>query len=465
MRSIKILLFNINKFRKIHPKAFSWIKYGIVFSIFFLVCLKTLDPDFGWHLSAGNYIRSNGIPSHDIFTYTAKNFSWIDHEWLNDIIVSIIYKYGNYFALSVLFAVLWSSALFVNNKTKNLAVLLVGTLAVLPFAGIRPVTWTILFLPLLMRMSVSKNKYLHMAIPLLFLLWANIHGGFIIGLAYLGYLVVTERNIYWVRTLFLSVLLTFVNPYGPNLYQEIARTVFDSSLHHQIDEWRSFYVPLSVTLYLFFWMTGFWMFFNRKIKNYFSFDILIGLTAVSSTRNWPLFVIVSINRVNDSAERIYHSLPKKISPGGKKILAVFALGILILVGFIIKDGFFPIQSKFAIYPVDQVKYLNKNGCKGNLFNSYDYGGYIIWKLPNIPVFIDGRMPSWRGQDGAKYLDAYASVVNNVSSQNKIFKKYNIQCVLDSSKNSNYKRLNDDLLKKGWKDVSDSNSAILLIGPN
>ena len=75
------------------------------------------------------------------------------------------------------------------------------------------------------------------------------------------------------------------------------------------------------------------------------------------------------------------------------------------------------------------------------------------------------MPSWRGQDGAKYLDAYASVVNNVSSQNKIFKKYNIQCVLDSSKNSNYKRLNDDLLKKGWKDVSDSNSAILLIGPN
>ena len=89
------------------PKVNLCLKIILVFIGFFLIAWVRIDPDFGWHLQAGNYIRAHGIPSHDIFTYTARNFHWIDHEWGNDVIVSLLYGVGGYNLLAVVFAGLW----------------------------------------------------------------------------------------------------------------------------------------------------------------------------------------------------------------------------------------------------------------------------------------------------------------------------------------------------------------------
>ena len=71
------------------------------------------------------------------------------------------------------------------------------------------------------------------------------------------------------------------------------------------------------------------------------------------------------------------------------------------------------------------------------------------------------MPSWKDSGGHEYFDTYLSVIDNQSSQNKIFKQYNIQCVL-VAKNDGFKRLINNLEDKGWKTASRGNGDILLV---
>src|SRR5262249_39320806 len=154
---------------------------------------------------------------------------------------------------------------------RSLITLLLANIAIQPYSGIRPVGWTILNLCILLRLSTSKWPKAKWLIPLLFVVWANLHGGFVIGLAYLAYLAVTERQAIWLKILALSGLATFVNPYGPMLYVEIARTLFDSQLHWQIVEWRPFLVFWQSLPFIALWIVGFWSFSKRRLKEWYSF--------------------------------------------------------------------------------------------------------------------------------------------------------------------------------------------------
>ena len=102
-------------FKKILNKVSNLKKYQrlilflFIFVLFFLVCCFNLDPDFGWHLSSGNfYLVHNYIPSTDIFSYTAPNFPWINHEWLLDVLIAFLYKFGGYLLLSFVFSFIWT---------------------------------------------------------------------------------------------------------------------------------------------------------------------------------------------------------------------------------------------------------------------------------------------------------------------------------------------------------------------
>src|SRR6266568_6224622 len=92
-----------------HPDQITTVKLAIVFCLFWIICWGRLDLDFGWHLQAGNYIRQHGVPSHDIFTYTANTFRWADHEWGNDVFVSFIYQHFGFVGLTTIYAAIWTA--------------------------------------------------------------------------------------------------------------------------------------------------------------------------------------------------------------------------------------------------------------------------------------------------------------------------------------------------------------------
>lgn len=83
--------------------------------------------------------------------------------------------------------------------------------------------------------------------------------------------------------------------------------------------------------------------------------------------------------------------------------------------------FFNIE-RGAGYPSQAVDYINEHGCGGgNIFNFYDYGGYLVWKLPAYKVYIDGRMPVWRDENGHRYMDDYWQMITDKELAKRQFK--------------------------------------------
>ena len=331
------------------------LKFAPVFLVFFLLAWTSIDPDFGWHLQAGRYITAHGIPSHDIFTYTARNFHWIDHEWGNDVIVSILYGWGGYGLLAAVFASLWTLALIIAGAKSRILVLLLAVAALTTYTGIRPIVWTVLLLALLLKIVMSRNIRAIWLIPLIFIVWANLHAGFIAGLAVLAFFAVKKRQKILTAVLGLSVLATFINPYGPGLYVEVARTTFDGSLHFQIAEWAVFYVPIAAAAFVCLWGAGFWLLRRKKLSNWLDVGPILFAASMSATRNIPLFVVATLNDLDKFYEEIKNQLPKKPNLPTvivKRLLALSVVGWLV---YIFAITFIPWPQPYAT--------LSSSGCR------------------------------------------------------------------------------------------------------
>lgn len=406
---------------------------------------------------------AHGIPATDVFTYTARNFPWVDHEWLSDILGSIIYSGGGYVALSVFYSFMWTFAVWlVGRKTHNLT-LIVAVLATIPFAGIRAVTWSVLGLALLFVIINAKNHRIRWFIPLLFLFWANLHGGFVVGFVYLLYESLRQRSWKLVAYTAVAALVALVNPYGFGLYVEIMRTLGDSSLHFRITEWSQFDIPWMTIPYVLLWLCAFALTGYKNWRKYIGIDVLFFLAGVSSMRNLVLFVVVSVAVTDTRLRNIAKIIPKNLDKNRRRfIVAIGTIAALFIIGTVVYSNWGISLDKESSYPKNAVSYLQKHPCSGNLFNDYNYGGYLIWKLPSEKVFIDGRMPSW-AMNGHKYMDEYIDILKYPKIGDKDFKKYNIQCVI-LSQSKNNSAMMKNLIKAKWIVVVKDPSSLLLLKP-
>jgi len=422
----------------------------IIFGVaIFIRGISFVDPDFGWHLREGQLIIQSGIPVTDPFSYSMPSYHLIDHEWLTNILTFLVYKNLGIDVLSAIFAFIFVLALFfaVPKKLKQYASipLLLGGSVMIGFAGIRTQEITWLFFALLLKIIFDEDKWRKWKffLPLIFLPWANLHGGFAIGIAILFVVFIAEtlkekRIAYEKLKIFLmSLVVTFINPYGPRIWYEIWSTISDTSLRWTISEWTpgvfyfdlAFCILIALSLFLILVYRAKIPFF--KIAIYF----LLLFLAISSARNVPLWAICAIlltsevssffiTQVNKNRESV-----KRFEKVKKIFIVVFSLVLLWEINSNLADAY-----NLDKYPQKAVNFLEKQHIKGNIFSTYSVGGYLIWKLPGKRVFIDGRMPSWRrtGNYPNESNYAFKDYMKMVSDDN-FFKqemiKYNISYVL------------------------------------
>ena len=105
--------------------------------------------------------------------------------------------------------------------------------------------------------------------------------------------------------------------------------------------------------------------------------------------------------------------------------------------------------------------IKQDGCNKNIFNSYNYGGFLIYELPEHKYYIDGRMPSWRTSRD-NYFNNYEKMLKDKSYRNEQFDRYNINCVIISYD----KKIDSELKQDGWKvwDGSTPNGPTLYTKP-
>lgn len=418
----------------------------------FLRGLIFLDPDFGWHVREGQLIVQKGIQITDPFSYSMPSFHFIDHEWLANIFISLTYKYFGIYFLSFIFSVIFVLSLFVSipDKFKNYSFFpfILAGIVILNFSGIRTQVITWLFLSILLKVALDDklwNKW-KFFLPLIFLPWVNLHGGFAVGIVilFLVFLAkfVQNRKFEFDNFLimFFSIFFTFVNPYGPKIWQEIWMQISDSSLRWRISEWVPgvFYLDVAF-LFLLSLSFIFILKYREKFKLWeiITYSLLL-LMSLSSLRHIPLWALASIFVTSKAFFQFGKDIKKdKISIQRyhkvKIILTVIMIGLFLLEGTLSISSANSMSEK-KYYPVNAISYLKTQKINGNVFSTYDWGGYLIWKQPEQKVFIDGRMPSWR-RDGFFFNESnnafvdYQKMFSEKSFFKKMIFKYNIQYVL------------------------------------
>lgn len=439
---------------------FLFVVIGLVFWVRGAIWL---DPDFGWHLRTGEIILREGIPKTDPFSYTMPSYPFVDQTWLMDVVVARLSPQVRAVGLAGIYAVLMMATLAIGvfgsvlrlkqrrislERSLGLAALLLlaaSTLLYYSRVHTQAMTWFFFSLLLWLLVSTERWRRYRFIVPIFFVLWANIHGGFMAGLAMVAFVVVVrsrrDRRLFLgdFLVLCLSALATLVNPYGFGLWTDVWRTLFSTALQRSIQEWLPaiYFINLGLPFLIAFSGVLIWRYrssFPSEVKGLYGALLLAGLL---SQRHIPLWVVVSVALSAVAIERFTQEAAG--IRGGRRRLVRFWRAVL-LMSFIL----FTVQVRVVLnnarsvaeeqfYPRLAVEYLRSHLSTGQVFSSYEWGGYLVWKLAEKRVFVDGRMPIWRwispASESGSAFDEYMRLMRGDLETSAVFEKYGVDTVV------------------------------------
>ncbi len=421
-----------------------WITILLIYA---MATRISIDSDTWWHLRAGQWmIENHQLLTKDFFSLTRYGAEWRYPGWMVEIPMASIVWFFGLGGLNILTGVMIATAFgFIYRITvgpplaRAFLLILAATVNGVYWSA-RPHLVTILlaavFLYTLEKAAQKGFANFRIALwtilPILMFCWVNSHGGFIVGFVLYGiYFVelILEKLIQTYRerqpqykafrnkdfyTMAISglgmILVAMINPLGYQIFLYPFRTVSIRILGQYIEEWQSpnFHnlsvQPFIWLLILLLWVLAFshkkWLLRDALLISFFLY------LALMAGRNIALFALVaplSISRLFSGTEMVDLSTllrkNKSILQQGQEVKERPKLNLLII-GFVLIACIyrsyavypnFVLQEEFdKLYPVNAVEFIKSNSLEGNLFNSYNWGGYLLWYLPEYPVFVDGR---------------------------------------------------------------------------
>ncbi|MBI4029477.1 MAG: hypothetical protein HY376_03890 [Candidatus Blackburnbacteria bacterium] len=431
------------------------------FAAFLIFFLPAIDTDLGWHLRYGDYFLQTGhFLKDNTLTYFLADYSWAHSYGLYQVLTAIIYKFSGLLGLAFASAALGTVSFWFFSrlyKTTTVSPLITYSLVTLfgwnvLYLGWRAQVFTFLFLLLelwLLKKSEAEQKWLYI-LPPLFTLWANIHGGFILGLLILSFKLVdvaqgvlSKPPLRWYRfatfggVLLLSVGATLVNPYGTGIWQEALKHS-QYPLNTLIAEWVRPTLAVSTGGAV---ITGvlLWQLWSRKNSQrvFYSLALLLSLVLLIQARRntliWGLFAALSALEIweNKISDLIKTRIPENLT-FLSLTSAVIALFIWIVPNTIelstSPDAY--CQEGLTPYPCKSVDFIRVNySAVKNIFTAYEWGGFLEWQLPQYKYFVDGRMPAWPALNGESPYATYLKIVQTQTGWDKQLKSYNTDLLL------------------------------------
>jgi hypothetical protein len=457
------------------------------FLLYWFVGYIGLDPDLGWHIKVGELVRTQGIPSTDPFSYTMPSYPFVDHEWVSNILVERAYNAVGMVGVAFLFALMAASIPLIllppPYSTKEVIAALFLWSAIFPLEGVRPQIIGWVFLTILIRILWSKWKKYKWFLPLLMLVWVNMHGSFALGAAIVTFFIffrmIKEKSVKWKDVILWIATLgaTVINPYVIRIWGEVLTVSSDINLKWAIVEWRPSFTSPNIAFFLFATLTGFfWWRFRTRIAHWKTFvAAILFLLAISANRHTVLFVAFA-TPLCVSLLRYFEMEAVKYKGGSERVKIFFRLLAVVASITFLFHGIFTVHSALNIresvlYPQQAVGYLQKKSFQGELFSHFNWGGYLVWKLPQKKVFIDGRMASWRlkstpGESNSAFQE-YLEIKDG-KHVNESFKKYQVWYVLWPYQTKEETIPKDKFLsfieKEGWKLVYQDETAVVYKHP-
>jgi hypothetical protein len=391
------------------------------------------DPDIWWHMRTGEWIfQQHAIPHADPFSTSGR--PWVAYSWLFDALIYQIASHWDLVGIVAYTVAMWLAITgFLFRLIRSLlpdfwlaaAITLAASLAMSRIFGPRPGLFTTLFFILTLhtlldaeRTGESRKLWL---LPLVMIAWANIHIQFVYGLFVIGVFAIEPwigrffRYRYETRlpnrslwlTLAASTVATLINPYGIGVYRVLWDFFRQPKLYSLVIEtqpmkFNHFTHYLAVALALIALITM-WVPYPyprlsadrmgpsaRRLRPAWII-LLIWATASGIHAERDVWVIAIIAVAAIAASLRPSAEPQTLAPRTRNIGTACVAAIILLSFTWIMPTNQQLLSRVArVYPVGAVAYIHEHHLQGPIFNDFNWGGFLIYALPDTPVTIDGR---------------------------------------------------------------------------
>ncbi len=457
------------------------------------------DPDLWGHIRFGQAALASGhVVVRDTYSYTMAGSPWLNHEWLTEIVMAFAYNYLGVFGLKLWkFACVAATLVFMALGTAEtgaspaiqLNTLGLAALAMVPQNEFRPQIFTFMMLAamlaLLARHNYRGRAPLWLVIPIM-VLWGNLHGGFIIGIAtmaiYAGVsglqaLIAGRGPGRALRLGLLTVagtLATLISPYGFGAWLVVFHALKHFAAQSVIADWQPLLAAIALgwriqpadTLFFLCGTFVMVLFAFSAIRAPRAGDLplvaiaaMLSVAAFTAVRNMPLAMVACVAPIARHLELLgVRRRQRKLSPdpgdsaedpasdaanaAGPSISSPWpALSVaLVLVLF---GGLF--SNRIVIgdeSPVGAVDFMHQYDLHGNILSSFGNGEYLIWHTaPASKVFIDGRYDTVYSE---KVINQYLDFINGRPDAARVLQAYPHDFVLIPRMSPTLKRISPAL---------------------
>lgn len=391
------------------------------------------ETDVWWHMRTGEWImQHHQLPHTDPFSSTDMGKPWVAYSWPFEIFIYEVTKHWDLLGIVAVAVFFWMGmtlALFHLIRSfkppfwHSVGLAMVGSMILPRVTSPRPGPLTVIFFIVVLdilldaqrRNSVSKLWL----VPVLIWMWANVHVQFVYGLFVVGLfcmIPIFDRLLSlagvppepgtkylpakWMwPTLAISTAVTFLNPYGAGIYRVLWEFIQQPKLYKFINETRAMAFDRSVHFLVLLVLIAAAIALGRARRIQPLWVILLVWAALSgfhAERDIWLTAVISLCILAQSAA--------EYNPGAAPVQrrVWLAACACVLIFIVVRFKTAPTNHELSSLvgselPMGAVAYIHEHHLQGPIFNNFDWGGFLIYALPEMPVVIDGRT-NVHGQD-------------------------------------------------------------------
>lgn len=425
-------------------------------------CLMPAQHDTWWLLRAGQDTwAARRILLTDTYSHTVFGAAWPNHEWLSQLLFYVIYTIGGLPLLTLACAAGVTGAwAIVWRETRGSAkVRFLMTAFVLATAT---TTWSLRAQVLSLLLVVSTMALLrrrrYASLPLLFWVWANLHGAVLLGVLLLAAALAAAfvEQIESVPRLAaasaLCLVATALTPLGWHFWLDMPQSL-GRIRQLGIDEWAP--PSLTTPTLLPFWITAATLVILAAARGRVLLNdaaarrdgrvtmcaCALALTplALTAVRNVPPFLMLALPAI---AALLPDSSPATASSVRQRprLNAAVAAAAAAIAAVVVAGAYKNRVARFNWTPVPEASIGALDRCQGNVYNRYDEGGYLIWFAPGRKVFLDGRQDPYPPS-----LIREQMAVESSGDFERLFQRYDIHCAYVPAAS----KVSAGLVRAGW----------------
>ena len=391
--------------------------------------------DLFWHVATGKWMwQHRSMPLADPFSFTRLGQHWVHHEWGAD---PIYYAWASLFGMDSLVFWKWAVILgaylllmrllhrLTSSPMASYAAVVFAVAVGAPFIDVRPQLYSLLGVVVVLRLTLVRPRP-SWWLPLVFLVWVNVHGGYFFGLMEITILfsvIALEvrrehgpkdkdgRRRELRRLLFIWVacgLACLVNPNHIHAYVYPLQWALDrSSPFRQLGEWLPPFQPGGIQAPLFRYAIAVFVVASAVVlalrsqrrRRIVLAGLLLGaLTlamSLTSRRFISIFAICSSLVIAPALAQLVAPLQRWLSERARlqilPPLLATALGAFWLYPYPLSSQAFLYLTAEDFFPIETLNFIEVNQISGKVFNYYNWGGYIQLRTGGrLKIFIDGR---------------------------------------------------------------------------